>query len=217
MIIILGVIVGIVFLIYDQSRPVVPVQTATPVQQPTQVEPPAILNSDATSTPVFSGELAVTPSPTPINASDLEPDIVDASLFIPRAGITAPIVRVYVGDASWDVSKLGDNVGHLQGTRWLPEAGNVVLSGHVELVDGRQGVFANLNALQIGDRITISYDDIDYHYDVTTIENHEPTDLTPVYPTSDNRLTLITCGNYDFFTDTYLERVVVVAEQVAVN
>lgn len=215
MLIIIGVISGIIFVLVDRSRPTAPVQTATPLQQPTQEEP--ILDVDATATPVFSGQLSVTPSPTPIIVNDIAPDIENASLFIPGAGITAPIVRVYVGETSWDVSKLGNNVGHLQGTRWLPEDGNVVLSGHVELADGRQGVFANLNGLQAGDRITISYDDVDYHYDVTTVGTYEPGDLSPVYPTSDNRLTLITCGNYDFFSDTYLERVVVVAEQVAVN
>lgn len=215
LIVIFGVIGGIAFLMVDQSRSTTP-PTATPVEQ-VENTPMDVANLAVTATPIFSGVLGVTPSPTPIFVDDLAPDIQNASLLIPNAGIAASIVRVYVGETSWDVSKLGNNIGHLQGTRWLPENGNVVLSGHVELADGRQGVFANLHELQIGDRITIMQDGGEYHYDVTTINMHEPTDLEPVYPTDDNRLTLITCGNYDFFSDQYLERVVVVAEQVAVN
>ena len=214
-IIILGVISGIAFLLYDQSRPTNPI--VTEASSPTPVAPIVAVNNDATSTPQFSGILAVTPSPTPINARDLAPEIENAALVIPNAGIVAPIVRVYVGGTSWDVSNLGNNIGHLEGTRWLPETGNVVLSGHVELADGRQGIFANLHELQVGDRVIIKQDGNDYHYDILSVASHEPTDLTPLHPSTNNRLTLITCGAYDFISDSYLERVVVVAEQVVFN
>jgi len=217
-IIFLGLISGIAFLVYDQTRAPEPTITAVPQNQAvaTEVEP-VVADENATDTPVFSGALAVTPSPSPVVASDLGPDIENAALVIPSAGIVAPIVRVYVGETSWDVSNLGNNIGHLEGTRWIPEEGNIVLSGHVELADGRQGIFANLNELQVGDRVIITQDGNDYHYDVSTIDAYAPTDLSPVYPSADNRLTLITCGTYDFISDTYLERVVVVAERVAVN
>ena len=206
---------GIAFLIYDQSRPTLPLNTIpTRSANPTAV---SVASVGITATPQFSEALAVTPSPTPIIARDLGPDIENAALVIPNAGIAAPIVRAYIGEGSWDVSKLGNNIGHLEGTRWIPENGNVVLSGHVELTDGRQGIFANLHELEIGDRIIITQDGNDYHYDISSVTSYNPTDLSPVYPSSDNRLTLITCGTYDFISDTYLERVVVVAEQVLVN
>lgn len=214
-IIILGVMSGITFLIYDQSRSTLPLETAT--SQSIRSTSVSIANVNVTSTPQFSDILAVTPSPTPIIARDLGADIQNATLVIPNAGIVAPIVRAYIGEASWDVSNLGNNIGHLEGTRWLPENGNVVLSGHVELSDGRQAIFANLHELEIGDRVIITQDGNDFNYDITSIASHEPTDLTPLYPTSDNRLTLITCGAYDLFSDSYLERVVVVAEQVLVD
>ena len=213
-IIMMGVISGIAFLIYDQSRPSLPIETAAQVASPTSV---AIASVNLTPTPHFSGDLAVTPSPTPIIARDLGPDIENAAIVIPNAGIVAPIVRAYIGEGSWDVSKLGNNVGQLEGTRWIPETGNVVLSGHVELSDGRQGIFANLHELQIGDRVIITQNGNDYHYDIISVDSVDPTDLTPIYPSTDNRLTLITCGAYDFISDTYLERIVVVAEQVLVN
>lgn len=212
-----GVIAGIAFLVYDQSRPIAPSETPAPVLPTATVMQQVALNVDTTATPQFSGQLAVTPSPTPIVARDLGPDIENAALVIPNAGIVAPIVRVYLGETTWDVTQLGNNIGHLEGTRWIPENGNVVLSGHVELVDGRQGIFANLNELQVGDRVIITQDGEDFHYDVSSISNHEPTDLTPIYPSETNKLTLITCGTYDFISDSYLERVVVVADQVVVN
>ncbi len=213
LLILFGVIGGVAFVIFDQSRSA-PVANIQPTQTPVQV---VAQNPDATATPQFSEQLVVTPSPTPINARDLGPDIENAALVIPGAGVVAPIVRVYLGDTTWDVSQLGNNIGHLEGTRWLSEPGNIVLSGHVELSDGREGIFANLHEVQIGDRVIVTQDGNDYHYDVSSIANYDPTDLTPIYPSTTNILTLITCGTYDFISDTYLERVVVVAEEVSVT
>ena len=215
-IILLGVISGIAFLLVDQSRPR-PSSQATAPQPASPTAMRGIANVEATATPRFSNALAVTPSPTPIIARDIGPDIENATLIIPSAGVVAPIVRVYIGGTSWDVSNLGNNVGHLEGTRWVSEKGNVVLAGHVELSDGRQGIFANIDKLKIGDRVILTQNGIDYQYDVTSLATYESTNLTPVYPSPDNRITLITCGEYDFFTDSYLDRVVVVAEQVMVN
>lgn len=216
LLIIFGVIAGVAFLIFDQSRQATPEvnQADLPTQTPV---PEVVQNPDATATPQFSGQLAVTPSPTPIIADDLGPDIENAALVIPGAGIVAPIVEVYLGETTWDVTQLGNNIGHLEGTRWVKETGNVVLSGHVELADGRAGIFANLGELQSGDRVIITQNGIDYHYDVSSISRHDPTDLTPIYPSQSNKLTLITCGTYDFVSDTYLERIVVIADQVVVN
>ena len=214
LLVVFGAIGGIAFLIFDQSRP-----TDSPdMAVPTATQAQAIAdNPNATPTPVFSDQLAVTPSPTPIVARDLDPDIENAALVIPSAGIVAPIQRVYLSESSWDVTQLGNNIGHLEGTRWIPEGGNIVLSGHVELADGRQGIFANLNEMQVGDRVIITQDGRDYHYDVSSISNHDPTDLTPIYPSDVNMVTLITCGTYDFISDSYLERVVVVAQEVMVE
>lgn len=215
LLVLLGVVGGVLFLIVDQSR-----QTSSDVVDSTQTaenSAPVVVDPNATATPQFSGQLAVTPSPTPIIVDYIGPDIENAALVIPGAGIVAPIIQVYLSETTWDVTQLGNNIGHLEGTRWVSEGGNIVLSGHVELSDGRQGIFANLTDLQAGDRVIITQNGIDYHYDIASITSHDPSDLTPIYPTESNILTLITCGTYDFVSDTYLERVVVVAEQVKVN
>lgn len=140
--------------------------------------------------------------------------ISDATIFIPSAGVLAPIVEVFLDGQSWDVSKLGANVGHLQGTSWLDAPGNVVLSGHVEMANGGRGVFASLEELKEGEPIIVTYKGVERRYAVTELKHVEPDDLTPVFPTAGDRLTLITCDSYDFLQDAYLQRVVVVAERI---
>lgn len=158
-------------------------------------------NPGPTTTPMIEPDMAISPS---------------AQIIIPSAAINAQVVETYLDGTSWDVSSLGMNVGHLQGTRWLTDApGNIVLSGHVEMRDGRKGVFANLGELQEGALVILREDDIEKRYVVREISTVEPNNLSPVRPTTSERLTLITCGDYDFLRDAYLERTVVVAEPVS--
>lgn len=202
----LGMIAGIGFLIYDSfiARP----NSSAPTPQPT-----AAVTQEAGTQAVDSA--APTPQPAGSPVPGLEPDIINASLFIPTAGIIAPIIRVYLDGTSWDITNLGMNVGHLQGTAWVDSGpGNIVLSGHVEMSDGRKGIFANIKDLKTGDVVILREGGEERRYAVTFTGVVEPDDLTPLYPTANERLTLITCGNYDFFQDNYLDRVVVVAERV---
>ena len=112
------------------------------------------------------------------------------------------------------VSNLGTSIGHLQGTSWLGEDGNVVLSGHVEMSDGRTGVFATLEQINLGDEVVIVENETTYTYLVNDLRKVEPTDLSVVYPTGGDQLTLITCSDYDFLGDNYDTRFVVVALRV---
>lgn len=207
--IIIGVLVGVGYLVYDNF---LNQDGDAPAPQPTQVD---VAQQPAQPTPIPQSN-TVSDETTPTNNTNSQPDIPQGTtLFIPSAGIYADIVQVYVDDSgSWDVSHLGLNVGHLQGTQWLGHPGNVVLSGHVELGDGRKGVFATLNEVKLGDIIVVQQDGQEWRYEVTEIGTTTPDDLTPVYPTQNDQLTLITCGSYDFFQDSYLERTVVVAQRV---
>jgi LPXTG-site transpeptidase (sortase) family protein len=129
--------------------------------------------------------------------------------------VSASIVQVYLDGKSWDVSHLGNNVGHLKGTAWLPATGNVVLLGHVELSDGGKGIFASLKDMHPEDVIIVQTANGEFRYAVSSIYTTDPTDLKPIYPQQTNILTLITCDDYDFVTDTYRQRTIVVAEMVA--
>lgn len=215
----LGVLAGIFYLAYDSliqsSNPVpateVTIQTPIP---PTTAPPvaavPTTIATEATNA-------AGTEAP-PASIAGYE-SIADAQILIPAAGISAPIIQVYLDGTSWDVSQLGMNVGHLQGTSWLstPHAqpGNIVLSGHVEMRDGRQGIFAPVRDLGVGEIIILQVEGREHRYTIAEIRNVPPDDLSPLYPTEDERLTLITCDAYDFLSNSYQERTVIVAERVS--
>ena len=150
---------------------------------------------------------------SPENTRANLPEIpVDTEIFIPTAGVNSRVVQAYLSGNSWDVSQIRANVGHLQGTSWLGQNGNIVLSGHVERADGSAGVFANLDLVEVDDPIQLMVNGERRVYIVTEIRTTTPEDLSPIMPTRSEQLTLITCGAYDFFQDAYLERLIIVAE-----
>jgi LPXTG-site transpeptidase (sortase) family protein len=203
---VLGAISGIAFLLIDNFWPAAPVPTTDTVTEIATIPPsPTESQPGISATPQSTTEL-ISPRDT----------VSGATLFIPAAGIYAPIIPAYLDGQSWNVNDLGMNVGHLQGTAWMDlSPGNIVLSAHVELRDGRQGVFAPLKELSAGDIIILRRANEERRYVIVEIGNVEPTDLTPLYPTTTDRLTLITCDDYDFFRDTYATRTVVVADRLS--
>jgi LPXTG-site transpeptidase (sortase) family protein len=132
-------------------------------------------------------------------------------LIAPTAGIDSPLTRFYLDGESWAIDPWETRTGHLQGTGWLN--GNVVLGGHMEYPDGEPGVFGALNKIKLGDRLVLTVGGFSRHYTVAEIRAVPETDLSVVYPTADNRLTLITCDEASFNprTGLYSERLVVIA------
>lgn len=164
--------------------------------------------------PILYGPLippALTPLalPTPIQQRS------STTFFVPTAGIRAPVVDVYLNGESWDVSRLGYNAGHLQGTVPFGSTGNLVLVGHVEMADGRPGVFAGINSMRVGEPLILSRGSLEKQYTVSQVRVVAPDDLSVLYPTTSDRLTLITCGDYDFLQNQYQERIVVIADGAA--
>jgi LPXTG-site transpeptidase (sortase) family protein len=143
------------------------------------------------------------------------------SLSIPSLKIDAPVVEIYLkafndGSVTWDTSRLKSKIGHLEGTSWFGSSGNVVLGGHSELPNGRRSVFSRLHTLSVGEVITVRHSGAEYQYAVTGVNYVSAYDLSPIYPTSNERLTLITCdtNSYDPVTGDYINRVVVTADRV---
>jgi LPXTG-site transpeptidase (sortase) family protein len=195
--IILGILAGGLFVVYDTLR-----QPSVPTV--------AIIPTAATTVATTAPEDAPTVAPT-IQAGMIS----KAELIVPNSSIAAPIIDVFLDGESWDVSQLGDNIGHLEGTSWFDQGvGNVVLSGHVERRNGRPGIFYNLKDLKVGDSISVVYDNVRRDYVVQSTRMVEPSDLQPLYPTDDDRITLITCDSYDLLQDNYQQRVIVVATRV---
>jgi LPXTG-site transpeptidase (sortase) family protein len=188
-----GVIAGSLFMLIDRRRTTPqPVSRAevTPTLAPTREPTP---------------ELTLSPTATPLPK---------ASLRIPTAGVNVDVVDVYLDGESWNVRELGDYAGHLEGTARIGQPGNVALAGHVETREGKPGIFARLETMNIGDPVILSLDGVEQRYTVTAVRRVPPDDLSVLYPSTTDKITLITCDDYDFLQNRYLERVVVVAERV---
>ncbi|MBL8161270.1 MAG: sortase [Anaerolineae bacterium] len=194
-IILLGIIIGMGFLLFDRWR----TPSAAPQTVPTQVQPVTIEPT------VISEPASSAPTATPIQ---------EARVLIPTAGVNALVVNVYLDSESWDVSQLGGNAGHLQGTAWFDTPGNIALAGHAEMADGSAGIFARIEQLRLGDPIILTLGDRQQRYSVTDVRRTAPDDLTPLYPTTSDQVTLITCDGYNFLQNAYQERIVVVAERM---
>ena len=204
LIVIVGIVLGVVYFFYDSFVPppsplenLVFLPTSTPVAAPAAAAP-----------------LAAASSPTPLPVPTNEPSVL---LVISKANVGAKVVHVFLDDkGSWDVSHLGANVGQLEGTAWLNHPGNIGLVGHVELRDGSLGIFAHLKDLKTGDQVLfIESGSAPRVYKVDAIQSVQPDDMSVLYPTANDKLTLITCDDYDFVSNTYFKRTVVTASRVS--
>ncbi len=143
------------------------------------------------------------------------------TLSIPALNIDTSVVTVYLAvfpeGVTWDVSRLRRSVGRLDGTSTFGQAGNTVLAGHSELSNRRAGVFRNLGNLQGGSEIIINVNGTEYRYSVIGIQNVDIYDMSVIYPSSDERLTLITCdpNSYNAATGYYDRRLAVTAIRVS--
>jgi LPXTG-site transpeptidase (sortase) family protein len=192
----LGILIGIGYLVYEGRNNTRPV-----------VAPIATIEPTTTLAPTLAGPTAA-PTDSPREITD------GARFYAPTAGISTRVIQSYLNGESWDIRDLGMYAGHLQGTAWMSEVGNIVLAGHVEMGDGRRGVFATVNELKMGDPLYLTQYGEERIYNVVEIKQVTPDDLSVVYPAAKDQLTLITCTDYDFVQNLYLQRLVVVAERV---
>lgn len=138
------------------------------------------------------------------------------SLLVPSAGINVGVTTFYLDGVSWAIDPWEPIVGHLEGTSWVNGTGNMVLGGHSEMPDGSAGIFNNLYNVGIGDEIFVQDGDMMRRYIVVNIRSVDYRDVSVVYPTSHNRLTLITCDipSYVAEQNIYHERLVIIADEV---
>ena len=161
------------------STPVAPAPTATP----------AIGHVGST--------LAVAPTPTPAIIQPVLQSVAQGAapppkpakrLIIPRLGLNEPVVEVTVNLGAWQVA---DNaVGHNVGTAMPGQPGNMVLVGHRDI---RGSIFLRLNEMQQGDEFSVVSDNGVFRYQVTSISEVDPTEVSVMNPTVDPTATLITC------------------------
>lgn len=145
---------------------------------------------------------------------EVVPDITqipNTKLIIPRLAVEADMIEAPIVAQQWDVSRLTNQVAHLERTAYPGQPGNAVLAGHVTIPDAGWGPFRDLETLQAGDRIFFEDGDNVYMYEVTDQLFVQPTDVWVAYPTDDTRLTLITCAGWSDEVEEYTQRIVVVA------
>ena len=107
-----------------------------------------------------------------------------------RLEIPALDLAVMVLDGTDEVT-LNRAVGRIQGTARPGELGNLGIAGH------RDGWFRALKQVTPGDEIFLRTLDGRYRYQVEEIEIVQPSETQVLAPTSDARLTLVTC--YPFY------------------
>lgn len=200
--VVLGIVAGGGYFLYDNVFR----GSSGPEALPTVFSPPTWTPESVVVVPTVTAAANAIPT--------LDPNVEFPTIFIPNAGVVAPIVTLFVENGQWDVDGLGPRVGHLQRTPWLNQPGNIVLAGHVEMQDGRVGVFSTLGNLQPGDDIVLTEQQVDYRYAVREVKYVQPTDLSVLYSTDSDTLTLITCSDFNFLEQAYARRLVVIADSI---
>jgi LPXTG-site transpeptidase (sortase) family protein len=139
------------------------------------------------------------------------------TLAIPSLNVESTITEFPLNGSGWEMDPWENAVGHLQGTAWFDEPGNIALGGHSTMPDFTPGVFISLNEVSVGDEVVVQLGGEMRKYSVTGITSVSPDDLSILYPTPAERLTLITCDitSYDKSSELYLRRTVVTAERIA--
>jgi sortase A len=105
---------------------------------------------------------------------------------IPRVGVSAIVEE---GESD---STLSESVGHIPGTPLPGVTGNVALAAH------RDTYFRDLEDIQEGDEIYFTTATAIFKYRVSDIRVVDPADVSVLAPSSDSRLTLITCYPFHY-------------------
>lgn len=125
---------------------------------------------------VAASPLAPTPSPDS-----------PSRIAIPAIAVDSPVVP---GD-DWEALKKG--VGHRIGTPNPGVRGNMVMSGHNDVYGE---VFRDLEKLEVGQEIFMYAGSRKFRYVIQARRIVVPTDLSPLNPSRESILTLITCWPY---------------------
>ncbi len=173
-------------------------QVAPPVEGPAQggtgsksddTGPPAFAPPPdgwpGTVTPLPTG----TPTSTPTATPTVDPQLLLPSrLRIPVMFLDSPVEEVHVSMGVWQTSPM--NIGHLEGSGNPGGTGNVVLAAHRDI---NSALFRDLDRLEQGDEVFVSNALREYRYIVTDTFVVTPSHTEVMDPTSDKRVTLITC------------------------
>lgn len=129
------------------------------------------------------------PTIAPTATPTIEPDLLLPSrLRIPVMFLDSPVHEVMVNMGVWEVAPM--DIGHHEGTANPGEIGNMVLAGHRDI---NSALFRELDRLKPGDPVFVSNGLREYRYVVKESFVVSPNHTEVMEPTSDKRVTLITC------------------------
>ena len=197
----------------DFGEEVLPLRpTVTPPPFASQITPEPALLPDNSTTAARSVPVR---KPTPV---DLVGNI-PTRLVIPAIKLDAPVETVgwhtVEGVSQWDVPNYFA-AGWLMTSAPLGKAGNTAITGHHNVAGE---VFRNLVKLKPGDRITLYAQDQPFYYEVQSrrilpergqSDEVRRANARWMQPTTDERITLITCWPYTSNT----HRLIIVAKPV---
>ena len=139
--------------------------------------------------------------PSPAVTQPVADGSIIGEIELPRVGLKAIVVQ---GDS---VALLRRAVSHLSQTALPGRTGNVALAGH------RDGLFRPLRNVLPGDTITLRTPERDFRYEVEWTAVVPPSAVGVIQPTSDRKLTLITCFPF-YYVGAAPERFIVRAREV---
>lgn len=130
----------------------------------------------------------------------------DNRIVIPKIGKNIPIVEIPITNLiaqNWkgleeDIQAgLKSGVVHYPGTALPGQIGNFFVTGHSSYYfwehSKYKDIFALLPEVDIGDRVTIYYNQKKYVYDITDKKEVSPSNTEVLKQTNDKRITLMTC------------------------
>ncbi|MBN2470356.1 MAG: sortase [Anaerolineae bacterium] len=138
-------------------------------------------------------------------------------LHIPSIGLEVDVWEAYVRRDTWDFSVFTHQAAHLQLTALPGQGSNVVIGAHYELADFQPGPFINLDAVPVGEQITLNFQGQRYIYEVTETMLVRPENIEIAYRTSSEMLTLLTCYAYRASSGQYEQRYVVRASLIDIQ
>jgi sortase A len=200
----------------DFGEEVLPLRpTVTPPPAASQITPEPVLLPDSSPVTVAATPRAPARKPTPVDVAGGVP----TRIVIPAIKLDAPVEtagwHTVDGISQWDVP---DHfaAGWLMTSATLGKPGNTAITGHHNVMGE---VFRNLVKLERGDQITVYSDGQPYYYEITARkilpERGQPDEVRQanarwIQPTTDERLTLVTCWPYTSNT----HRLIIIAKPV---
>lgn len=134
-----------------------------------------------------------TPSPA---AAELGAGTLPTRIVVPKAGIDATVQEVGVVNdhGKWVWQTAWQATGHHMDSARPGQPGNMVLTGHVSVADGRNlPIFKSLDRLSSGDVVEVYSGDRVFRYRVDRVEVVAPSNLKILRTDHRATVTMITC------------------------